>query len=228
MMISSLLRILGKEEVNIDKRIPLSYVLRLGIRYGMMCIRGVVRMPILRSTSIVLLGKRVRMVCTRQLELGKGVRLNDGVWIDALSRNGVHLGDGVLIGRNGRIECTGSVSHIGKGISIGPRTTFGADCYFGAAGGITIGSDVIAGQNIRFHSENHLFARTDVLIRKQGVTQKGIRVGSNCWIGAGAVFLDGAEVGDGCVVAANAVVTRQFPDNVVIGGVPARVLKPRA
>ena len=43
----------------------------------------------------------------------------------------------------------------------------------------------------------------------------------------GAVFLDGAELGDGCVVAANAVVTKKFPANAVIGGVPARILKMR-
>ena len=52
-------------------------------------------------------------------------------------------------------------------------------------------------------------------------------MGNNCWIGAGAVFLDGAELGDGCVVAANAVVTKQFPANSIVGGVPAKVLRER-
>lgn len=62
------------------------------------------------------------------------------------------------------------------------------------------------------------------LIREQGVSHKGIKIGNNCWIGAGVVFLDGAELGDGCVVGANAVVTKKFPDNVVIAGIPARIL----
>lgn len=109
-------------------------------------------------------------------------------------------------------------------MKIGNRSTFGSDCYFGAAGGIEIGDDVMAGQYIRFHSENHNFNDMTKLIREQGVTHKGIKIGNDCWIGAGAVFLDGSELGDGCVVAANAVVTRRFPENSVIGGVPAKVL----
>ena len=101
------------------------------------------------------------------------------------------------------------------------------ELLFGAAGGITVGSDVIAGQNVRFHSENHRFDDPDLPIRQQGVTHRGITVGNNCWIGAGAVFLDGAALGDGCVVGANAVVTKAFPANSVIAGVPAKVLQMR-
>lgn len=140
---------------------------------------------------------------------------------------GVFLGDHVVLGRNTRIECTGGLSSLGKGVKIGSRSTFGADCFFGAAGGIEIGEDVVAGQEIRFHSENHNFNDLNTLIKNQGVSHKGIRLGNNCWIGAGAVFLDGAELGDGCVVAANAVVTKKFPDNSVIGGIPAKLIKER-
>lgn len=116
---------------------------------------------------------------------------------------------------------------VGIGIKIGNDTSFGSDCYFGAAGGIEVGSNVVAGQYIRFHSENHNYDDLDVLIKDQGVSHKGIRVGSNCWIGAGAVFIDGAELCDGCVVAANAVITKKFPPNSVVGGVPAKIIKMR-
>ena len=53
------------------------------------------------------------------------------------------------------------------------------------------------------------------------------KVFHNCWIGAGAVFLDGSSIGSGCIVSANAVVTKKFPDNVIIGGIPAKILKNR-
>lgn len=56
---------------------------------------------------------------------------------------------------------------------------------------------------------------------------KGIKIGNNCWIGAGAVFLDGAELGSGCVVGANAVITKKFPSDVVIAGIPAKVISYR-
>lgn len=218
---------IGKDEFTVDKRVPKAYIARLCLRYGGMFLRGRIRSALHRNMSGSLIGRRVHILCPKNLRLGKAVRLSENVYIDALSTDGVIIGDGVLLGRNDRIECTGSIKSIGKGITIGARTTFGPDCYFGAAGGINIGSDVIAGQNIRFHSENHMFDRADIPIRLQGVTHKGVVVGNDCWIGAGAVFLDGARVGNGCVVAANAVVTKQFPDNVVLGGIPARILKSR-
>ncbi len=65
------------------------------------------------------------------------------------------------------------------------------------------------------------------LIRKQGINAKGIRIGNNCWIGAGVVFCDGVEIGDGCVIGANSVVTKSFSNNCVIAGVPAKVIKQR-
>lgn len=91
-------------------------------------------------------------------------------------------------------------------------------------GVIKIGNDVVAGQFIRFHSENHNYEDMDTLIKNQGVNHKGIIVGDNCWIGSGVVFLDGASIANGCVVAANAVITKQFPENSIVGGVPAKII----
>ena len=105
--------------------------------------------------------------------VGKKTKFQDSVYIDALSHEGVIIGENVVLGRNTRIECTGSLQGIGKGVKIGNRTTFGNDCMFGAAGGIEIGDDVVAGQYIRFHSENHNYRDTMKLIREQGVTHKG-------------------------------------------------------
>ena len=77
------------------------------------------------------------------------------------------------------------------------------------------------------HSENHNFEDINKPIRLQGVNHKGIKIGNNCWIGAKATILDGAEIGDGCVIAAGAVVRGKFPNNVVIAGVPAKIVKRR-
>lgn len=72
-----------------------------------------------------------------------------------------------FLGRNTRIECTGPLKSIGKGIKIGDRSTFGSDCYFGAAGGIVIGCDVAGGQYTRFHSGNRNSDHLNELIRNQ-------------------------------------------------------------
>lgn len=223
-----LLRIAGKDNFQLDTDIDTGYILRQCWKYGWMMVRGkVFSFGYGKIAKNVFIGKNVKAIEKKHLTIGQKTKLQDGVYIDALSREGVSIGDSVVIGRNTRIECTGGLQSIGKGVKIGNRTTFGNDCMLGAAGGIEIGDDVVAGQFIRFHSENHNYNDLTKLIREQGVSHKGIRIGNNCWIGAGAVFLDGAELGDGCVVGANAVITKKFPDNVVVAGIPAKVIDAR-
>lgn len=223
-----LLKAAGKENFSLDKRIPFSYLFNIIKKYAGMMLRGIFFSFGWKNISkSVFIGHHVKILCKKKLFMGNKVKLHDCVSIDALSKNGVRLGDYVVLGYGTRIACSGSLRCIGKGIRIGKRTTFGNDCFFGAAGGIEIGEDVIAGQFIRFHSENHKYSDRKALIREQGVTHRGIKVGNNCWIGSGAVFLDGAELGHGCVVAANAVVNGKFAENSVIGGVPAKLIKKR-
>lgn len=227
-VIDKLLKIAGKDNFQLDQAIGMKYIFRQCWKYGCMLVRG--KIFSFRHEKIensVFIGKKVKIIEKKNLTVGQKSKLQDGIYIDALSQDGVWIGNQVVLGRNTRIECTGGLQYIGKGIKIGDRTTFGNDCMFGAAGGIEIGEDVVAGQFIRFHSENHNYNDTSKLIREQGVSHKGIKIGNNCWIGAGAVFLDGAELGDGCVVGTNAVVTKKFPKNSVIAGIPAKIIKKR-
>lgn len=227
-MIRVLLKIAGKDSLILDENIPVFYIFKLCIKYGLMYLRGFIFCVFrLRKFKKLFKSSNVKIQCPKKLILGNNVKLHENVYIDALSREGVILEDNVVIGRNSRIECTGSLNFVGKGIKIGSHTSFGSDCFFGAAGGIEIGNNVISGQNVRFHSENHKYEDNNLLIREQGVTHEGIKIGNNCWIGAGAVFLDGSEVNDGTVIAANSVVTKKFPKDVVIGGVPARIISKR-
>lgn len=219
-MRNKLMKIAGKGDFQLDGKIPTLYVLRLCFRYGFMMVRG-----FFRGHPGTFIGRHVHFYCCKALRIGYKAKIRDNVKINALSTHGVSIGANCVIGEGTVIECTGSLEQIGKGLIIGDRTAFAAGCYFGAAGGIEIGEDVIVGQMVRFHSENHRYSDRQRLIRDQGVTHKGIKIGNNCWIGSGVVFLDGAEVGDGCVVAANAVVTQKFKDNLVVGGVPAKVIK---
>lgn len=227
-VVDKFLKIAGKNDFKIDKNIRTGYIMHLCWKYGWMMIRG--KIFSLFNSKIargVFIGKNVKILEKKQLSIGCKTKVQDGVYIDALSREGVQIGSYAVIGQNTRIECTGGLQSVGKGVKIGDNSTFGSDCYFGSAGGITIGNDVVAGQYIRFHSENHNYDDINRPIREQGVTHKGIKIGNNCWIGAGAVFLDGSELGDGCVVGANAVVTRKFPENSVVCGVPAKIIKGR-
>jgi acetyltransferase-like isoleucine patch superfamily enzyme len=173
----------------------------------------------------VFLGKGCKIINKRNIIFGKNVTIENYVSIDGYAKKKLHFGNNVKIGAYSAISCTSHMSKFGEGIYIGNNSAFGRFTEFGAAGGIQIGNDVIGGSYISFHSENHNFSDTSKLIRLQGVTSKGIQIGNNVWIGAKVTFLDGSKIGDNCVVAAGAVVNGEFPDNAVIGGIPARILK---
>ena len=173
-------------------------------------------------------GPGARFRARRSLHFGRGVTFGDHCLVDALSRDGVRLGDNVSVGTRTRIEATGGLRHLGAGLTVGDDVGLGTDCFYGCAGGIEIGADTIVGNWVGMHSENHRIDRHDVPIREQGVTHAGIVVGRDCWIGAKATLLDGVRLGDGSVVAAGAVlVAGEYPGNAVYGGVPARKLADR-
>lgn len=213
----------------LDKEISKIYLLNKIIIMMFNLIRGNLKAIFIRKKgNIIFIGKGSKLKNYKKIKIGKTINIGENVVIDALSTNGVVMGDNVKIGDYSKVLCTGTLKKIGKGIKIGNNFGCGENCFFGAAGGIEIGDDVIMGQNVRFHSENHNFDNLEILIRLQGVSNKGIKIGNNCWIGSGVVFLDGATLGDGCVVASNAVVNKVFPNNSIIGGMPAKIIKMRS
>ncbi len=111
---------------------------------------------------------------------------------------------------------------------MGTNSAIGDFANFGASGEIDIGSDVIMGSCLSFHSQNQNFHDSSKLIREQCVTSQGIKLGNNIWVGAKATSLDCSVVGNNCVVAAGEVVKDILPDNVVIGGAPAKVIKTKS
>lgn len=173
----------------------------------------------------VFLGKNCNISNKPNILFKKNVTIENNVTIDGYAKNKLIFGDNVKIGAYSLVTCTSHLSKYGEGLTIGNNSAFGRFTEFGAAGGIEIGNDVIAGSYISFHSENHNFSDTSKLIREQGVISQGIKIGNNVWIGAKVTFLDGSTIGDNCVVAAGAVVYGIFPNNVVIGGIPAKILK---
>ena len=76
-------------------------------------------------------------------------------------------------------------------------------------------------------SENHNFDKLDVPIKNQGVTKLKTVIGNDVWIGANVSIMAGVNIGDGCVIAAGAVVTKDIPAHSIVGGVPAKVIKNR-
>ncbi len=109
----------------------------------------------------------------------------------------------------------------GLNLVIGEDVFINGGCHFQDQGGIEIGDRVLIGHRVVMATLDHDLAPT----RRALLHAAPIRIGSDVWIGAGAVITRGVTVGDGAVIAAGAVVTRDVPPGCVVGGVPARVLR---
>lgn len=180
-----------------------------------------------RNPRLMMLGKGVRFRYFSRISYGKMLKAGDYVLFSGLGKAGIKLGNQVSIGSFSQVIVSTSLNDPGEGITLGDRVGIGEFAYLGGGGGLTIESDCIVGQYFSCHPENHLYADPNTLIRLQGVSRKGIHIGTGCWIGSKVTILDGARIGNHCVIAAGAVVAGEFPDHSVIGGVPARILKSR-
>lgn len=112
-------------------------------------------------------------------------------------------------------------TNFGKFTRIGKNVFINHDCSFLDLGGITIEDEVMIGPQVKITSENHPL---DPKIRRQLILGQ-VNIKRNAWIGAGATILPGVTVGENAIVAAGAVVNKDVPDNAIVGGIPAKVIK---
>jgi acetyltransferase-like isoleucine patch superfamily enzyme len=159
-----------------------------------------------------------------RIEIGDDVAIDDYAVLDAKGGgdSGIRIGDGVMIGRGAVLSCKG-----GR-IEIGAHANIAMHCLIQAAREVAIGENVLMAAFVYVvGGGDHLSDRTDLPIIAQGQRARGVRVGAGSWIGAGAVLLDGSEVGHDSIVGANAVVRGELPPLCVAAGAPARVLRSR-
>jgi acetyltransferase-like isoleucine patch superfamily enzyme len=112
-----------------------------------------------------------------------------------------------------------------SGIKIGRNSLIGEYSVIRGQGGVTIGDRVYTSPFTQIIAVNHIFDDPKRPFVEQGITAEGIVIEDDVWLGASAVITDGVRVGQGAVVAAGAVVTKDVPPHTVVAGVPARVIK---
>ncbi|RYZ54775.1 MAG: sugar O-acetyltransferase [Sphingobacteriales bacterium] len=110
----------------------------------------------------------------------------------------------------------------GKNTRMGKNVFINFDCTFLDLGGITIEDNVMLAPKVSLLTEGHPVPVND----RQTLTAGKIHIKKNAWIGAGAVILPGVTIGENAVVAAGAVVSKEVPADTVVGGVPAKIIKP--
>jgi acetyltransferase-like isoleucine patch superfamily enzyme len=213
------------ESFVIDDSIPITYLISFFLTKFLSLIYGVF---IFKTTRLVFVHPSSKVKCKSKIRFGKNFTIGRNCYINALSRDGFICGDNVSMGFHSHVDLTGSLKNVAKGIIIGDNVGLGSHGHFGSGiGGLEIGTNTIIGNYVSFHPENHNFSDLSIPIRLQGVNGIGIKIGENCWIGAKVTILDGTILGNGCIVAAGSVVRDVFPDNVILGGIPAKVIKRR-
>lgn len=171
----------------------------------------------------VIFGRGVTFRHPRKIRLGDGVVIDDGAVIDAKgdTNRGLSIGAGAYIGRHSIVYCKNG------DITLGPRVNISSNCQIFSSNSVTIGEGTMIGAYSYFLSGGEYDYTDPTPFADQcGMCTKGpLIVGRDCWFGARVTVLDGACIGDGCVLAAGAVVTKPLPSGVLAVGVPARVLK---
>lgn len=213
------LKKIGKQ-YQIPESMPLTIIISEVLKRVVMLLRGII---FVRKRIFV--GKSVQVIGKNFLNIGRYSTLDDYSKVIACSEEGVKMGERSKLGAFSVISATSHLSKFGKGVEIGNDVGISEYSFLGAAGGLKIGNNVIMGQYVSFHSEEHVYEDLDRPIQHQGVRSQGIIVEDNVWIGAKVTLLDGTKVGKNCVIAAGAVVKGEFPAGSIIGGIPAKVIK---
>lgn len=158
-----------------------------------------------------------------KIRLGDDVILDDHVVLDAKGSNnrGISLGNGVFLGRGTILSCKDGDIELGEHVNIG----FNSEIFSGSL--VKVGHHGLFAAYTYLVGGGHAFDQAGVPVIEQERVSKGITLGANVWLGAGAKVMDGVTIGRDVVVGAGAVVTTDLPDGAVAVGIPARLVRTR-
>ncbi len=154
----------------------------------------------INSISIVLLQKNVKIIVEKgaKIYFGKNTLIKNNTIIYAKENSEIIFGDNSSTGHHSEISVSNSVK---------------------------IGDDVIMGAYTYITDSNHSYEDKSLPIRKQAMTVGKVEIENNIWLGRNVMILKDSKIGSNSVVAAGSIVTKEFDGNVVIGGIPAKIIK---
>ena len=152
------------------------------------------------------------------VRIGRGVHVHPGVYLAA------HDGGTITVGDNTELAARATVIAEGGHLTVGANSHVGIGAVLIARGEIAIGPDALISQYVAIRDHDHGIA-PGTPYRAQPQPVAPVRIGANVWLGTKATVLKGVQIGDDCVVGANAVVTRDLPAGTLAIGVPARPIR---
>lgn len=146
----------------------------------------------------------------------------------------LNLGQKSLRGFMGKLflSSCGTNINIQKQTSFSSRSTIGNNSGIGRYskfhGPVYIGDNVMIGTHCTIYTQNHKFADTSKPMCEQGFDEeRPVYIGDDVWIGSHVIILPGVKIGNGCIVGAGSVVTKDIPDYAIAAGNPAKVIRYR-
>lgn len=171
----------------------------------------------------VVFGTGVTLRHPHKIHIGDGAVIDDHVLLDAkgVANQGIRIGDHGFIGRNSILSCKDGDIVLGSHINIGFH------CEVFSSSRVEVGDYGLFAAYTYVVGGGHDHSDLGAVMIDQPRPSKGVVIGRNVWLGAGAKILDGVTLGSNVVVGAGAVVTDSLPDSVIAAGVPAKIIKRR-
>jgi acetyltransferase-like isoleucine patch superfamily enzyme len=187
-------------------------------------IRAIVYRLIVKMDGWAAIENTVRLRFANQIHLHNGVFLDQGVYLHACPK-GIEIGENTLVMHGAILHVYNFRDLPDAHIRIGQNSLIGEHTVIRGQGGVCIGDNVYTSPFTQIIAVNHVFDDPNTPFTEQGITAQGINIEDDVWIGSGAVIVDGVTIGKGAVIAAGAVVNKDVAPHVVVGGVPAKVIK---
>lgn len=188
-------------------------------------LRGICYRLILKSYGIPGIESGVRLAQPKNITLHNGAFVDCGVYLHA-NPNGIEIGENTCVMHHAELHVYNFRNLPQAGIRIGRDGLIGEFNVIRGQGGVTIGDRVYTSPLVQILAVEHVYDDPTRPFIEQGIRARGIVIEDDVWIGAGAVITDGVTIGRGAVVGAGAVVTRDVPAHTLVGGVPARIIRP--
>lgn len=165
---------------------------------------------------------RLKLLVNPQIKIGKNSTIKYSSEFKLTDGAKLIIGNNCTIKENSYFLLTKPNPYL----QIGDYVGIGRNCYIAIKDHLEIGSYTRIGPNVTILDQDHTYEKSDLIMNQHADIQK-VKIGKDVWIGANAIVLKGITIGDGAILGAGSVVTKNIPPYEIWAGVPAKFIKER-